>query len=151
MIDINTYRSRIGLFSPKLSDTKFLLREEFYKKSSWNENKSGELTLSVLCSVFKIVTLLVLCQYSSIQYYSEDCWNVISQPSISQSVSLASINAAASTLAGPVVGCSVLSAWWGAGTGYRGARGENITIESEIIDQNFEARYKHGNIKKKAY
>ena len=74
---------------------------------------------------------------------------MISQPSISQSVSLASINAAASTLAGPVVGCSVLSAWWGAGTGYRGARGENITIKSEIVDQNFEARYKHGNIQKK--
>ena len=119
MVDINTYRSRIGLFSPKCSDKKFLLRGEFYKKTSWNKNKSGELTLSVLCSVFKIVTLLVLCQYSSTQYYSEDCWNVISQPSISQSVSLASITAA-STLAGPVVGCSVLSAWWGAGTGYRG-------------------------------
>ena len=46
MVDINTYRSRIGRFSPKFSDKKYLLRRDFYKQASWNENnKFGEQTL----------------------------------------------------------------------------------------------------------
>ena len=69
MIDIDNYRSRIGLFKPKpLSlKNKFLYKNEYYKKSCWNENQAGSKTL-FLIPVFKFVLLLgLLLHYDSVQ------------------------------------------------------------------------------------
>ena len=68
MIDINNYRSRIGLFNPKPRKNKFLYKNEYYKKSCWNENQAGSKTLFLIQSVFKFVLLLgLLLHYDSVQ------------------------------------------------------------------------------------
>ena len=60
MVDISTYRSRIGQFSQKISPRKYLYRREYYYKLSWKENKSGKILLSATESFLKIGLLLVL-------------------------------------------------------------------------------------------
>ena len=60
MTDINTYRCRIGLFSPKLRKNKFLRKSDYYKSFCENDDKSGETALSVLTAVFKLVLILAL-------------------------------------------------------------------------------------------
>ena len=60
MTDINTYRCRIGLFSPKLRKNKFLMKSEYYRSFSENDDKSGKVTLSVMTSAFKLVLIFVL-------------------------------------------------------------------------------------------
>ena len=60
MIDINTYRSRIGLFCPKLRNNKFMTKSEYYRSFSENEDQSGKISLSILKCIFKVVLILVL-------------------------------------------------------------------------------------------
>ena len=146
MVDINTYRSRIGRFSPKFSDKKYLLRRDFYKQASWNEKKFGEKTLSVIIFVLKLVTWLIIFQDFSLQFKSESYLATSGQSDINQLTVISPAIDTASLSGVIVLGASLLV---GAGTGYRGARGENIQIKQEIIDHNFEARYKNGNIQKK--
>ena len=58
MIDIITYRSRIGIFSPKSKNKKFLYKRKYYEEFNWNKNLSGKKTLFLLQSVRKLVMLL---------------------------------------------------------------------------------------------
>ena len=55
MIDINTYRSRIGQFSQKISPRKYLYRREYYYKNCWNENKAGKNALIMTKSLLKLI------------------------------------------------------------------------------------------------
>ena len=69
MIDINTYRSRIGLFNPKCRERKYLYKSHYYQKSSWNENQAGKNTMLLLQSVFKFVLIIgLLVHYEADQY-----------------------------------------------------------------------------------
>ena len=61
MIDINTYRSRIGLFSPSNSRNKSVFRQDFSNLFWWNRNTSGKrilLGLQAACKVFLILGLV---------------------------------------------------------------------------------------------
>jgi hypothetical protein len=60
MIDINTYRSRIGLFSPKLRHNKFLTKREYYSNFCENEDQSGRIALSIIKCILKIVLIFGL-------------------------------------------------------------------------------------------
>ena len=140
MIDINTYRSRIGLFSPKVRENKFLLKGEYYKKLIWNENNSGKFVLSALQFTFKMLLLLGLFQHHSLE--NESC---LSTSGHGYSRLVKGNNASTS------MGVVGYIAW--VGTGARGAQHiiwkENYEIEIGIIDHNFQARYTNGNIQKK--
>ena len=65
MIDINSYRSRIGQFSQKISLRKYLYRREFYYKNSWDENNAGKNAFLVTKSILKIILIIVLLSGSS--------------------------------------------------------------------------------------
>ena len=60
MIDINSYRSRIGLFSPKLRKNKFLTKSEYFRSFYENEDQSGKITFSIIKCLFKVVLILGL-------------------------------------------------------------------------------------------
>ena len=60
MIDINTYRSRIGLFSPKLRKNKFLTKSAYFRSFCENEDQSGKITFSIIKCLFKVVLILGL-------------------------------------------------------------------------------------------
>ena len=60
MIDINTYRSRIGQFSQRISSRKYLYRREFYYKNCWNENPAGKNALSAIKIILKIILITVV-------------------------------------------------------------------------------------------
>ena len=60
MTDINMYRSRIGLFSPKMREKKFLYKSEYYSKFYGSDNQSGRITFSTLKFIFKLVLFLGL-------------------------------------------------------------------------------------------
>ena len=152
MIDINAYISRIGLFNPKPRDKKYLYKSQFYKKSSWNESHAGRNAMLLMNTIFKIVLIFGL-----LMHYETDDRCILSSDSV------ASINCPVQAIpvcvvewganyrgeAGPgavrVVGWGdKLSALWGWHEG-----GLNNTRSLEIIDYNFLARYKNGNIQKK--
>ena len=65
MIDITTYRSRIGQFSQKISQRKYLYRREFYYKYCWNENSAGKNAFIGTKVFLKIVVILTLLSGSS--------------------------------------------------------------------------------------
>ena len=61
MVDINIYRSRIGLFSPNFRRKKFLDRSQYYDSVfSKNENQSGKKSISVFQSMCKLIMILTL-------------------------------------------------------------------------------------------
>ena len=60
MTDINTYRSRIGLFNPKLRKQKFLYKTEYYSNLFGKEDQSGGRALSILQFIFKCILFLGL-------------------------------------------------------------------------------------------
>ena len=60
MIDINSYRSRIGLFSPKLRKNKFLTKSEYFRSFYENEDQSGKITFSIIKCLFKVLLILGL-------------------------------------------------------------------------------------------
>ena len=148
MIDINTYRGRIGLFSPKIHENKFLLRRDYYKQASWNENKSGEITLSVMVFVFKMFLLLGLLQHNSLDIKSESSGHGVSMNSLAGWRLGQVCGVVCSTILWAGAGQGIIGNSGGVVLGYHGTREENFKIKTEIADQNFEARYKNGNIQK---
>ena len=60
MIDINSYRRRIGLFSPKLRNNKFLTKREYYRNFCEDEDQSGRITLSIIKCILKIILIFGL-------------------------------------------------------------------------------------------
>ena len=60
MIDINIYRSRIGLFGQKTRNKKFLNRRQYYQDCSSKEYTMGRNVLQILKIIFKIVSILCL-------------------------------------------------------------------------------------------
>ena len=61
MVDINIYRSRIGLFSPNFRRKKFLNKSQYYDSVfSKNENQSGKKMISVFQSMCKLIMILTL-------------------------------------------------------------------------------------------
>ena len=144
MTDIITYRSRIGLFSPKIKKNKFLYKRKYYEEFSWNKNHSGKKTLFLLQSVIKLVMLIcLLCPSRSV-------------PESDLLISRQRLAKSSTQYSGLVVGhaevnCAV-PGWWAEGVGGGGGRqdtgGGNIIIHTSIVDHNFEARYLHGNIQK---
>ena len=75
MIDINTYRSRIGLFNPKSSNKKYLYKSQYYKKSSWNESHAGRNVMLLMKNIIKMAFIFgLLMQYETDRYliYSSD-------------------------------------------------------------------------------
>ena len=135
MIDINTYRSRIGLFNPKRRERKYLYKSQYYQKSSWNENQAGKNTMLLLQSVFKFVLIIgLLVHYESDQY-------------------LVHAGIADTACSGVSVPTAV---WWGTRWAVRGSVaggwgyvGEQDSNSLEICDFNFLARYQNGNITRK--
>ena len=59
MIDINIYRSQIGLFSPRIKK-KSVFKSHYFIPLWWNSNNSGKKTLSLLQSLCKLVMIIVL-------------------------------------------------------------------------------------------
>ena len=151
MIDINTYRSRIGLFSPKLRTNKFLTKSEYYSNLYENEDQSGKISLSILKCIFKIILIFSLLHLPSI--YSEAHQIEGSPGSVRGLVwySIPSIAGSGSvggqvqywSAGWSVVGCGVRG---GSSVRYDGIREENYEINTKIIDHNFLARYQYGNI-----
>ena len=147
MIDIITYRSRIGLFSPKSKNMKFLYKRKYYEEFNWNKNLSGKKTLFLLQSVIKLVMLLcLLCPSSSVP---ESDLLISSHRYTRQRLATSSAQ-----YSGLVVGyveenCAV-PGWWavwvGGGDGRQYTGGGNTIINTSMVDHNFEARYLHGNI-----
>ena len=121
MIDINIYRSRIGRFSPRIK-VKPVLRRQYSEIFSRNINNSGKKTQSFFRFFYKLVIILVL-GYS---YPASIC----DQDGL-----------------GPL---SLAVQWVGAVNlcGFQQIREENHSINSEIINHNFQARYLKGNIQK---
>ena len=76
MIDINIYRSQIGLFSPKFKK-KSVFKNHYFIQFWWNSNNSGKKTLSLLRAFCKLVMILVL-----VYPYTADssCPKVFGQP-----------------------------------------------------------------------
>ena len=60
MIDINTYRSRIGQFSQKIKNRKYLYRPEYPYKYWWNQDTSGQHACKTTKVILKICLILVL-------------------------------------------------------------------------------------------
>ena len=60
MIDINTYRSRIGQFSQRVKSRKYLYRTDYPYKYYWNENSTGKNVFIATKVFFKICIILVL-------------------------------------------------------------------------------------------
>ena len=60
MMDINTYRSRIGLFSPKYHKKKFLFKRDYYNQFRCNENNTGKNIMKTFQISFKFVLFLGL-------------------------------------------------------------------------------------------
>ena len=155
MTDINTYRCRIGLFSPKLRKNKFLMKSEYYRSFCENDDKSGEITLSVMKSTFKLVLILALlyrpAAVDTASYLLADrpasavilAWH---RPAIGQS----------RTRCGHGYWCYWSPGWSLVGSGWSGGtsgrlylkREENYNINTEIIDYNFQERMKNGNVQK---
>ena len=150
MIDINTYRSRIGLFCSKPRKNKFLLRSDYYKQCSGNTNQWGENILSVLQFIFKLVLLLGLLH----QTESESCQlrESLACPVGLHSTAAMVHSGTIGVYGGSQVAQSVVwSVWkWGSrGAGEYLIWGENHTKISKIVNHNFLARYLNGNIQKK--
>ena len=149
MIDIITYRSRIGLFSPKIKKNKFLYKRKYYEEFSWNKNHSGRKTLFLLQSVIKLVMLLcLLCPSSSVP--ESDL--LISSHSHTRQRLAASSTQYRGLVVGHVEENCAIAVWWAVGVGGCGGEqdtgGENTCISAVVVDHNFEARYLHGNIQK---
>jgi hypothetical protein len=154
MIDINTYRSRIGLFSPKLCKNKFLTKSQYYRSFCENKDQSGKITFSVLKCLFKVVLILGLLHPPAIDSAAHQiagspgsvlglAWYCV--PTIAHSGSLGGYGLYWSA-GWSVVGSGVRG---GSRVGYVRIREENYEINTEIIDYNFQARSKNGNIQKK--
>ena len=60
MIDINTYRSRIGLFSPKNRRNRSVFSQDYNDLFWWKRNTSGKKALSSLQAVCKLLPVLGL-------------------------------------------------------------------------------------------
>ena len=58
MTDINIYRNRIGLFSPKQKRNKFLSKSDYYSKLYRNDDQFGKSALSILQFIFKLVLFI---------------------------------------------------------------------------------------------
>ena len=155
MIDINTYRSRIGLHSPNLRKNKFLKKSEYYRSFCENDDQSGKITLSIINCIFKIMLIFSLLHLPTIvnaayliggspsSGVQGLAWNCV--PAIAGSGSLGGHG-------------QYWSAGWSlVGSGVRGGssveygriREENYEINTEIIDYNFQARSVNGNIHRK--
>ena len=135
MMDINTYRSRIGLFNPKCRERKFLYKSHYYRKSSWNESQAGKTTMLLLQYVFKFVLILgLLVHYESEQYlvHAGSAGTVRSGVYVPTAVQWSTRWAVRGSVAG--------------GWGYVGEQDSNSL---EICDFNFLARYQNGNITRK--
>ena len=148
MIDINTYRSRIGLFSPKIKARKYLFRRQYYDTFTWNENRSGKNTLLILQSIFKLILIITLLQ---------PCTSVPERKLLNISQGRGHVIrgqtpvSAVCVHSGAVVGHAVMENWWAGGrsvVGWDGSGGIQDHFRTEIIDHNFEARYLYGNIQK---
>ena len=146
MIDINTYRSRIGLFNPKSYEKKLLRKSEYYNKFCTDEDQAGKTTLSILQFIFKLFLLLGLLHPAIVQ---SESYLITSEQTCAGGLVLDSTTT--------MVHSGVLGGvWWSvAGTGWGGGRGEDfiqggmhLTI-LEIVDHNFFARYQNGNIQRK--
>ena len=148
MTDINSYRSRIGLFNPKLRKQKFLYKTEYYSNLYGKEDQSGRRTLSILQFVFKCILFLGLLYPASTE--SESCriaGRSGCHTSVTQCCVTPLVHSEVQSGHGYCgsVGWSVLGGWCG---NYFIREGWRIT-SSEIIDHNFLARYVNGNIQKK--
>ena len=164
MIDINTYRSRIGLFCPKVSKKKFLFKRQYSDTFSWNGNQSGKKTLFVLQSIFKLILLLTLLLPSA--SVPERKLPALSHGHVrgQQAVSTVRVHSGAG-----VRQRAVSTVYSGAGVGYGGTDwyatvwsadgkymggGKQDTFEDYYgvnfgkVDHNFQARYLYGNIQK---
>jgi hypothetical protein len=148
MIDINTYRSRIGLFSPKIKARKFVYRRQYYDTFTWNENRSGKNTLLLLQSIFKLILIITLLQPST-SVPERKLFNITQGRGYvirgQTPVSAVCVHS------GAVVGHAVMENWWAGGrsvVGWDGSGGIQDHFRTEIIDHNFEARYLYGNIQK---
>ena len=154
MIDINTYRSRIGLFCPKLRNSKFMTKSEYYRSFSENEDQSGRVTLSIFKCIFKVVLMLVLLHQPATDSAPHE---IAGSPG--SVLGLARYCAPAIAGSGSQGGYGLCwSARWsvvgsgvraGSSVGYDRIREENYEINTEIIDYNFQARSLKGNIQKK--
>ena len=132
MIDINIYRSRIGLFSPKIQNKKFLYRGEYYKQFSWSENKLGKNVLLVINYVMKLVLLLCLLRQDS--YIETESYLTTRGPGcklVSGNYSMISWNMSGRGAAGRCIVCSGV-----------------YNLGGGVVDYNFLARYLYGNIQK---
>ena len=154
MIDINSYRSRIGLFCPKLRNNKYMTKSEYYRSFSENEDQSGKITLSILKCIFKVVLILVLLHQPATDSVPHTIagspYSVLGlarycAPAIAGSGSLGGHGQYWS------VGWSLVGSGMrgGSSVGYERIREENYEINTEILDHNFQARSKNGNIQKK--
>ena len=132
MIDITTYRSRIGQFSQRNSLRKYLYRREYYYKNSWNENQAGKNVFLATKSILKIILIIVM---------------------LSGSFSLAASDAvAAGQVRQPLlrVGGQYHAVHGGAvGEGYCGIQQHCFIRKGKRNTANFLARYLHGNRKQK--
>ena len=151
MIDINTYRSRIGQFSPKLRNNKFLTKSEYFSNLCENEDQSGKITLSILKCIFKIILIFSLLLPPTIDSAAHQ---IGGSPGSVLGIAMYCV---------PTIACSgslwghrqLWSAGWsvvgsgvrgGSSVGYDGIQEENYEIRRKIIDHNFLARYLYGNI-----
>ena len=151
MIDIDTYRSRIGQFSPKLRNNKFLTKSEYYSNLCENEDQSGKITLSILKCIFKIILIFCLLHPPAIDSAahqiggspgSVQCLAWYCVPTIACSGCLGGYGQYWSA-GWSVVGSGVRG---GSSVGYDGTREENYEINTEIVNHNFLSRYQYGNI-----
>ena len=150
MIDIQTYRSRIGLFSPKMHSKKFLKMSEYYRKCFETDDQSGRISLSILKTILKIILILVFLQSPVI----ENARYVIAGKAASHVQNRVPSIAHGGVLGGQLHTAHVWSAAWsGAGRGSSVGscilREENYQVNREIVDHNFQARSLNGNISNK--
>ena len=154
MIDINTYRSRIGQFSPKLRNNKFLTKSEYFSNLCEDEDQSGKITLSILKCIFKIILIFSLLLPPTIDSAAHQIGGSPGSVLIIARYCVPTI-AGSGILGGygqywsagwAVVGSRVRG---GSSVGYDGIREENHDINLEITDYNFQARSKNGNIQRK--
>ena len=121
MIDINTYRSRIGQFSQKIKNKKYLYTRKFYRTYCWNENKTGKNAITFITSIFKISLLVILlCPTSS---PGQACQAGVQRHSVHGTL--------------------------GGGDGNLALLQLRILIRGKRTTNNFNARYLYGNKKQK--
>ena len=169
MIDINTYRSRIGLFSPSNRRNKLVFRQDFSSLFWGNGETSGKKAFSSLKAACRLFLLLSLAyptkthqaSESRLQHHSNTI-NLARKPVIEeytplpegtqqQAAEFRSVNQLFKYKYGRHAARE--------GTHYQvqahATHAVEVGIETtskqehrEEIDMNFEARYLHGNIKK---